>query len=290
MASVDPSLVRSLWSSANIDFLVGDAVGFSGGTLLMWDSSIFARDEVLMGTHYVGVIGKWNGVTEKIMAIWILFGDFNVGLKTLLLEVVALQDLIAPVKALGRVVSDHYPILMSVDEVNLGPKCFKIFNHCMDIEGFDNVIESSWNNDRLKREEYLMDLNFLEQKEIDSLKQKRKMKWAVEGDENTKFFDSRVKKNTINGFEISLPVAVCSGVANALVQYYGALITIQFLVNCQPLTDLRSLYQSRLLWTSQFLMSVRHGELMTICCVVAKPTLKQSFSTPLQLPDTQTIP
>ncbi|GJR88267.1 hypothetical protein Tco_0212278 [Tanacetum coccineum] len=56
-----------------------------------------------------------------------------------------------------------------------------------------------------------------------------------------------------------------------------------------PSTDLRSLYQSRLLWTSQFLMSVRHGELMTICCVVAKPTLKQSFSTPLQLPDTQTI-
>ncbi|GJZ69840.1 hypothetical protein Tco_0633390 [Tanacetum coccineum] len=38
---------------------------------------------------------------------------------------------------------------------------------------------------------------------------------------------------TINGFEISLPVAVCSGVANALVQYYGALITIQFLLASQ---------------------------------------------------------
>ncbi|GKD32586.1 hypothetical protein Tco_1248095 [Tanacetum coccineum] len=41
--------------------------------------------------------------------------------------------------------------------------------------------------------------------------------------------------------------------ANASVQYYGALITIQFLVNCQPSMDLRSLYQSRLLWTSQSL-------------------------------------
>ncbi|GJX88586.1 hypothetical protein Tco_0340600 [Tanacetum coccineum] len=98
------------------------------------------------------------------------------------------------------------------------------------------------------------------------------------------------KLSAANGFKISLPVSVCSGVANALVQHYGALITIQFLVNCQPLTDLRSLYQSRLLWTSQFLMSVRHGELMTIYYVVAKPTLKQSFSTLLQLLDTQTIP
>ncbi|GKA32514.1 reverse transcriptase domain-containing protein [Tanacetum coccineum] len=48
-------------------------------------------------------------------------------------------------------------------------------------------------------------------------------------------------------------LTVCSGRANALVQYYGALITIQFLVNCQPSMDLRSLYQSRLLWTSQSL-------------------------------------
>ncbi|GJU46487.1 reverse transcriptase domain-containing protein [Tanacetum coccineum] len=63
----------------------------------------------------------------------------------------------------------------------------------------------------------------------------------------------KVHVHAMNGFDMPLPVAVCSGLANASVQYYGALITIQFLVNCQPSTDLRSLYQSRLLWTSQSL-------------------------------------
>nr|GFA34372.1 hypothetical protein [Tanacetum cinerariifolium] len=52
-----------------------------------------------------------------------------------------------------------------------------------------------------------------------------------------KHLDNIRKYQTINGFEKSLPKFVC-------------------------------------FWTSQFLMWIRHGELMTICCVVFKPTLK----------------
>ncbi|GJR37814.1 hypothetical protein Tco_1213498 [Tanacetum coccineum] len=113
---------------ANTNDILRDAMGFSGGTMLIWDSSIFARGEVLMGTHYVCVIGKWNGVIEKIAVINI-YGPQ---------ESKQNED----VKALGRVVSDHCPVLMSVVDVNFGPKCFKIFNYWMDIEGFDNVIET----------------------------------------------------------------------------------------------------------------------------------------------------
>ncbi|GKD99023.1 hypothetical protein Tco_1382920 [Tanacetum coccineum] len=61
--------------------------------------------------------------------------------------------------------------------------------------------------DRYKRNEYLMDLNSLEQKERDSLKQKCRVKWAIEGDENTKFYHSLVKKKSryqnINGLNIN---------------------------------------------------------------------------------------
>nr|GEV59526.1 hypothetical protein [Tanacetum cinerariifolium] len=48
-------------------FTRGDAVNFSGGTMPMWDSCILLGAK--MGTHYVYVIGKWNGFTEKIAVI-----------------------------------------------------------------------------------------------------------------------------------------------------------------------------------------------------------------------------
>ncbi|PWA66530.1 hypothetical protein CTI12_AA325340 [Artemisia annua] len=106
MTQICNAFVYSIWGISNIEFVVGDAIGLSGGTLLMWDSDIFSKEEVLMGSHFVGVIGMWNGVREKIgiiniygpqgsnhkedlwrelisiinskEAIWILFGDLNV--------------------------------------------------------------------------------------------------------------------------------------------------------------------------------------------------------------------
>ncbi|GJT61429.1 RNA-directed DNA polymerase, eukaryota, reverse transcriptase zinc-binding domain protein [Tanacetum coccineum] len=52
----------------------------------------------------------------------------------------------AKVKTLDRLNSGHYPIMISISSRNFGPKCFKIFNHWMNEDGFSNVVEASWGN------------------------------------------------------------------------------------------------------------------------------------------------
>ncbi|GKB12599.1 hypothetical protein Tco_0846522 [Tanacetum coccineum] len=57
-----------------------------------------------------------------------------------------------------------------------------------------------------KRDEWLMDHQEIEQAEIYTLRQKSQIRWAVEGDENSRFFHATVKnnfaKNSINGIYI----------------------------------------------------------------------------------------
>ncbi|GKC28240.1 RNA-directed DNA polymerase, eukaryota [Tanacetum coccineum] len=127
-------------------------------------------------------------------------------------------------------ISDHRPILLKEAQVDYGPTPFRLYHSWFLEDDFQAVIVDSWNNDdstekrrsndhtrkslqdsfneiklRIDKGEclpddlsnrvtILRDLNNFDQKDAIDWAQKAKIKWAIEGDKNSKFFHRIVNK------------------------------------------------------------------------------------------------
>ncbi|GKF98916.1 RNA-directed DNA polymerase, eukaryota [Tanacetum coccineum] len=69
MEQIDQIFVKSLWVRDNVDFASNGSIGASGGTLTIWNTSIFVKEGVLVGSSFSGAFGKWSGVNETIFLI-----------------------------------------------------------------------------------------------------------------------------------------------------------------------------------------------------------------------------
>ncbi|GJZ18777.1 putative RNA-directed DNA polymerase, eukaryota, reverse transcriptase zinc-binding domain protein [Tanacetum coccineum] len=106
---------------------------------------------------------------------------------------------------LEKGIPDHQPILLHETVVDYGPTPFRFFHSWLEMDGFHNLVRSTWKNDSIVdqgcaskeditiRKESIVTLNELHRIDALDLAQKAKIKWAIEGDENTKFFHGSLK-------------------------------------------------------------------------------------------------
>ena len=69
---------------------------------------------------------------------------------------------------LERYLSDHRPILMRESHFDYGPIPFRFFHYWFELEGFDNFVESTWNeahvDDRNAMTRLMKKLKYLKEK------------------------------------------------------------------------------------------------------------------------------
>nr|GEU34293.1 RNA-directed DNA polymerase, eukaryota [Tanacetum cinerariifolium] len=106
---------------------------------------------------------------------------------------------------LDRHLSDHRPILLKENSFDFGPTPFRIFHSWFSMKDFDSFVETTWKSMnvldsnglvRMKKKLQLLknaikELNSLEATDIS---QKAKIRWTIEGDENTKYFHGTLNK------------------------------------------------------------------------------------------------
>ncbi|GJU93381.1 RNA-directed DNA polymerase, eukaryota [Tanacetum coccineum] len=130
---------------------------------------------------------------------------------------------------LDRHLSDHRPILMREVCMDYGPIPFRFYHSWFQIEGFDKLVEDSWKEINIfysnpivqlkkklqtklseidikldqggnsldilnERTKLVKDLHELDNIEALEIAQKAKVRWSIEGDENTKYFHGIVNK------------------------------------------------------------------------------------------------
>ncbi|XP_071712210.1 uncharacterized protein [Rutidosis leptorrhynchoides] len=122
--------------------------------------------------------------------------------------------------SLDRKLSDHSPLLLRNGQEDFGPKSVRIFDVWLKDKGAEEIVINKWNKPvnqvevriltDLERKEWIEDLGKWVRKDQEKgcmLRQKSRLKWASEGDENTKYFHSMIKrkdnKNKIRGLYIN---------------------------------------------------------------------------------------
>ncbi|GJQ90853.1 RNA-directed DNA polymerase, eukaryota [Tanacetum coccineum] len=111
---------------------------------------------------------------------------------------------------LDRHLSDHRPILLRELKLDFGPSPFRFYHSWFSYAGFDEMVEQTWrafsHSDRnvrsewgsdvllFKRHDLIRKLNDIKEMEGKDSIQKSKVRWAIEGDENSKYFHGIINK------------------------------------------------------------------------------------------------
>ncbi|KVH96764.1 Endonuclease/exonuclease/phosphatase [Cynara cardunculus var. scolymus] len=127
---------------------------------------------------------------------------------------------------LPRYLSDHCPILFRSALVDFGPIYFKFFNSWLGQPDFNLLVLDSWNSspstiyclpikyfinikaentplsleEIASRKDILMKIKPLDEENVKDLKQKARLRWVVDGEENSSFFHGIVNSNRRSNF------------------------------------------------------------------------------------------
>ncbi|GJY56357.1 RNA-directed DNA polymerase, eukaryota [Tanacetum coccineum] len=207
----------------------GSSVGFSGGIACIWDPNRFILDHVSKSDYFVALMGTWTSTSTKLLIIsiyapqelsekrdlweylcilitrWdgetIIMGDFN----EVRSHIDPSHGWICFYLVDKSLASKMRPILLRETSLDYGPSPFRFFHSWFSIEGFDSFVENAWKSLRVEegksskevlsnRTILLNDLQEINNQCASELAQKSKVRWSIEGDENSKYFHGVINK------------------------------------------------------------------------------------------------
>ncbi|GJW37584.1 RNA-directed DNA polymerase, eukaryota [Tanacetum coccineum] len=208
------------WGNLAFDHVHSDAVGNSGGILCVWDPYAFCKTSATVSDYFVITRGHWRLTRQEMMVIAIYAPQDNRE-KQSLWEY--LQQVISNWKGEVIIMGDFNEIFGMEDSPCVGNNAMSILmgklrylkNHIRkwnktnlagrnnskaqikrELEAIDLIIDKGQGNEDVIRSRADIMNQLHNCNKLDSMEaaQKAKVKWAVEGDENSGFFHGIINK------------------------------------------------------------------------------------------------
>ncbi|GJW17040.1 hypothetical protein Tco_0024476 [Tanacetum coccineum] len=223
--------IKTLWGNSSFDYALSPSLGNSGGILCVWDPTLFVKDNVTSSDNFLAVIDRWDGD-------YVIIGDL-INLIDLPLDGYAYtwaHKTANKMSKLDRFLvskEDTWKSLPTIDSngmINLKKKlqALKIIIRQLTknakkisykakisiqskLSDIDKILDQGGCNEEIlfDRSLLLKELNNINS--IDSLEaaHKSKVRWVIEGDENTKFFHGILNSVFLKYFstQLSSPVS-----------------------------------------------------------------------------------
>nr|GEX63821.1 RNA-directed DNA polymerase, eukaryota [Tanacetum cinerariifolium] len=204
MEKVDLFNIKACWGNINFNYVVSPSLGNSGGILCVWDPNLFYKENSTVSDYFIAIMGNWLPNNKNI---WngevLLMRDFN--------EVRLKEERYGSIfNSRGAATFNSFIVDSGLVEVPSGGFSFTWSHRASASNPKKDLKNKLFNIDSLidkgkvslaileDRLDTMNKLASLENMESSELAQKAKVKWSIEGDENSKFFHGIINKRRNN--------------------------------------------------------------------------------------------
>nr|GEU54307.1 nucleotide-binding alpha-beta plait domain-containing protein [Tanacetum cinerariifolium] len=215
MDNMELFCVRRVWGNVNFEFVHSDSVGNSGGILCVWDPNSFCKRSATVLDYFIMVRGEWCLTGKEVLfvaiyaphdfkekhTLWdyliheigkwngevVIMGDFNE--EKMCDEVNTMKKLMGKLKHLKAKIREwNKANMVCMNKVRTKYK--------EDLATMDAIIYCGNENEEIveKRMGIINDLQNVDKLHLIEMAQKAKIKWSIEGDENSRYFHGLINK------------------------------------------------------------------------------------------------
>nr|GEZ54817.1 hypothetical protein [Tanacetum cinerariifolium] len=196
MECISAMEAKIVWGNSSFDHVFSEALGNSGGILCLWDPLMFRKDHHIISDNFVVIYGTWVPNNAKLLIVTV-YAPQSAADKCLLWSYIT--GLLSRWKGEVLVNGDFLKSTWNLFVLEDSNGMVRLIDIQDKLSNIDHTLDQGGAADEilLPRMELMKQMHDIKSTVAREQIQKAKIQWALEGDENSKFFHGVVNHKRV---------------------------------------------------------------------------------------------